>query len=189
MVDNIGKRIALLHQKNGWTQQILATRLAMSRVAISHIEMDLSIPSERTITLMAGIFKLSPHEMVEVTTYPKAKSERLPELTNLYTELELQYALLVNDSKWLCQLDDPEFTRTFTQQKLGKWLLEMENWNHRYTNDQETLILSKIRQILEELQYKADHPLEYPSDNAADKSTSFLTIRYGTPNSLMLSTS
>jgi transcriptional regulator with XRE-family HTH domain len=73
MTDSIGKRIAFLRQKHGWTQQSFANRLAMSRVAISHMEMDLSIPSERSIILMAGIFKLSPLEMVENTTYPHAK--------------------------------------------------------------------------------------------------------------------
>ena len=57
MVETIGKRIAYLRQKNNWTQQSLANRLAMSRVAISHIEMDLTIPSERSITLMAGIIQ------------------------------------------------------------------------------------------------------------------------------------
>ena len=107
MIETIGKRIAFLRQKYGWTQQSLADRLAMSRVAISHIEMDLTIPSERSITLMAELFKWSPIGLVEGTTYPKAKAERLPEVTNLYTELELQYALLLNDSEWLHQMDDP----------------------------------------------------------------------------------
>jgi transcriptional regulator with XRE-family HTH domain len=65
MVETIGKRIASLRQKNSWTQATLANRLAMSRVAISHIEMDLTIPSERSITMMAGLFKLSPLDLVE----------------------------------------------------------------------------------------------------------------------------
>src|SRR4030067_2697295 len=97
MVETIGKRIAYLRQKNGWTQQSLADSLAMSRVAISHIEMDLTIPSERSITLMAGIFKLSPFELVNGTTYPRAKAERLPESTTIYTEIELNFVLLKND--------------------------------------------------------------------------------------------
>ena len=94
MLESIGKRLAFLRQKNGWTQQSLADRLAMSRVAISHIEMDLIIPSERSITLMAGVFKISPTELVEGTTYPRAKAERLPELTAIFTEIELYFALL-----------------------------------------------------------------------------------------------
>ncbi len=85
MVETIGKRIVKLRQKDGLTQQSLADRLAISRVAISHIEMDLVIPSERSITLLAGIFKLTPATLVEGTTYPRAKAERLPEFTCLFT--------------------------------------------------------------------------------------------------------
>jgi len=58
----------------------------MSRVAISHIVMDLSIPNERSITLMAILFKLSSFDLVEGTTFPRAKAERLQETTNLYTQ-------------------------------------------------------------------------------------------------------
>ena len=101
MVDSIGKRLAYLRQRQGWTQQSLADRLAMSRVAISHMEMDLTIPSERTITLMAGVFKLTPTDLVEGTSYPRAKAERLPTLTMIYTELELNYALFLNDTQWI----------------------------------------------------------------------------------------
>ena len=106
MIESIGKRVAYLRQKNGWTQQSMANRLAMSRVAISHIEMDLTIPSERSITLMAGVFKLSPIALVQGTSYPRAKAERLPELTTTITELELNYALLKNDLEWIDRLND-----------------------------------------------------------------------------------
>jgi transcriptional regulator with XRE-family HTH domain len=159
MAETIGKRIAKLRQKYGWTQQSLADRLAMSRVAISHIEMDLTIPSERSITLMAGIFKQSPFELVEGTTYPRAKAERLPEVVNLYTELELQLALLLNDSEWLHQLDNPTIRCDNTQQTLGKWLPRMEEWKLSYPDDRECNILSKMNQILDELKAQTDHPL------------------------------
>jgi len=108
IMESIGKRIAYLRQKNGFTQQSLAYRLAISRVAISHIEMDLTIPSERSITLMAGIFKLSPMELVQETSYPKAKAERLPKGTTIYTQLELELALLKNDCLWFDQLDNSD---------------------------------------------------------------------------------
>jgi len=97
----IGRRIARLRQQLGWTQQALAARLAISRVAVSHIEMDLSLPSERTITLLAGIFKLSPRELVAGTTYPPAKADRLPSVASSYTPAELQVALLEHDLDWL----------------------------------------------------------------------------------------
>jgi transcriptional regulator with XRE-family HTH domain len=159
MVETIGKRIAYLRQKYGWTQQSLADRLAMSRVAISHIEMDLTIPSERSITLMAGLFKLSPIDLVEGTTYPRAKTERLPELTNLYTELELQLAILLNDSEWLSRLDDTIRKHDDLFVVLQKWLPRVEDWKLRVLNDREKVILLKMSHILDELKAKSGHPL------------------------------
>lgn len=87
--EQIGKRIARLRSEGDWTQQSLSARLGISRVAISHIEMDSTVPGERTITLLAGIFKVSPHDLVYGTTYPKAKSDRLPNVACRYTEIEL----------------------------------------------------------------------------------------------------
>ncbi len=58
--ESFGKRIARLRQQRGWTQERLAERLAVSRVAVSHIEMGLSIPSERTVVLLAGLFDTEP---------------------------------------------------------------------------------------------------------------------------------
>jgi transcriptional regulator with XRE-family HTH domain len=105
MLETIGKRIARLRQESGWTQQALAARLAISRVAVSHIEMDLTIPGERTITLLAGLFKISPHDLVDGTTYPHAKAERLPEVACCYTALELDLLLMENDLTWLGRLE------------------------------------------------------------------------------------
>ena len=100
-IEQLGKRIARLRARQSWTQQALAERLAISRVAVSHLEMDLSVPSERTVTLLAGLFKLEPHELVEGTSYPQAKAERLPLVACRHTEMELQLALLRNDLAWL----------------------------------------------------------------------------------------
>jgi len=157
MVETIGKRIAFLRQKNGWTQQSLAHQLAMSRVAISHIEMDLTIPSERSITLMAGIFKLSPFDLVEGTTYPRAKAERLPESTNFYTELELQLAILTNDYEWICQFNNSSIKRNHMQEILEKWLTRLEDWNLNRPDDRERNILSKMRRILDEMEDQKNH--------------------------------
>jgi transcriptional regulator with XRE-family HTH domain len=90
----LGKRIGRLRQQLGWTQQELAERLAISRVALSHVESGMTMPGERTVALLAGIFKLEPHELVEDTGYPVAKAERLPTVVNRYTEVELQIRLL-----------------------------------------------------------------------------------------------
>ncbi len=111
----------------------------MSRVAVSHIEMDLTIPSERSITLMAGIFKLSPFELVEGTTYPRAKAERLPELTNLYTQLELDLALITNDVKWLARLENPGFKLKCTNEIILKWSSHLDGYYNSYLDEQERI--------------------------------------------------
>ena len=54
--ETLGERIGRLRSQLGWTQQELADRLAISRVAVSHLEMGISVPSERTIVLLAGVF-------------------------------------------------------------------------------------------------------------------------------------
>ena len=98
-VPNLGQRIAALRAGRGWTQQELAERLAVSRVAVSHLEAGMSTPGERTIALLAGVFKLEPHELVEGTNYPPAKTERLPVVVCRYTEVELQLRLLALDEE------------------------------------------------------------------------------------------
>src|SRR3954449_10055749 len=73
--ENLGRRIAALRAKTGLTQQELADRLAISRTAVSHMEAGMTVPGERTVVLLAGVFKLEPHELVGGTTYPPAKGE------------------------------------------------------------------------------------------------------------------
>ena len=92
--ESLGRRVADHRAKLGLTQQELAERLGISRVAVSHVEAGLSEPGERTVTLLAGLFKLEPHELVAGTTYPQAKADRLPVVAARYTEVEHQLALL-----------------------------------------------------------------------------------------------
>lgn len=117
MLPPIGRRIASLRADLGWTQQDLAERLGVSRVAVSHLEAGMSTPSERTVTLLAGLFKLEPHELVSGTTYPVAKAERLPVVACRYTEVELQLRLLDNDIEHGVALDEwPERLRILLKQ-------------------------------------------------------------------------
>ena len=115
----LGRRIADLRAKVGWTQQELADRLAVSRVAVSHIESGLSEPGERTVTLLAGVFKMEPHELIADTSYPAAKAERLPLVTARYTEVELQLALLDADLARLAELP-PTYRRELIERWLGR---------------------------------------------------------------------
>jgi transcriptional regulator with XRE-family HTH domain len=90
----LGHRIAKHRAALGWTQVELAERVGISRVALSHIEAGISNPGERTVALLAGVFKVEPHELVARTDYPSAKAERLPVVAARYTEVEHQLALL-----------------------------------------------------------------------------------------------
>lgn len=125
---SIGKRIAQLRVQNNWTQQTLASRLAMSRVAVSHIEMDLNLPSERTVTLLAGLFKLKPFELVGGTTYPKAKAERLPESVCCFTRLEMDFALMQNDLDWLIKLKGSPRVEKLQKTIIKKWSRRLKTW-------------------------------------------------------------
>lgn len=116
MEEHLGRRIAAHRAKRGWTQQELADRLAVSRVAVSHMEAGMTSPGERTIALLAGAFKVEPHELVAGTSYPAAKAERLPLVAARYTEVELQLELLAADLAWL------ERTRgEFDRRVLAEW--------------------------------------------------------------------
>lgn len=85
----------------GWTQQELAERVAISRVALSNLESGRSVPSERTVVLLSGVFGVEPHELVEGTDYPPQKSDRLPPVAARYTEVDLELSLLDRDLDWL----------------------------------------------------------------------------------------
>ena len=98
---SLGQRIAALRADRGWTQQQLADRLGISRVAVSHLETDLNTPGERTVALLAGLFRMEPHDLVAGTSYPVAKSDRLPAVVARWTEVEHQLELLRRDLWWL----------------------------------------------------------------------------------------
>jgi transcriptional regulator with XRE-family HTH domain len=94
MPESLGHRIAKHRTELGWTQAELAERVGISRVALSHIESGITNPGERTVALLAGVFKVEPHELVAGTDYPPAKAERLPVVSARYTEVEHRLALL-----------------------------------------------------------------------------------------------
>jgi transcriptional regulator with XRE-family HTH domain len=96
-LESLGRRIAKLRADLGWTQQELADRVAVSRVALSHLESGLSTPGERTVALLAGVFGMEAHDLVEGTTYPAGKVDRLPLVVTRHTEVELQVRLLDRD--------------------------------------------------------------------------------------------
>jgi transcriptional regulator with XRE-family HTH domain len=103
--EGLGRRIAAHRAKLGWTQQELAERLAISRVAVSHLEAGMSDPGERTVALLASVFKVAPADLVAGTSYPRARAERLPLVVATHTDVELQLALLDRDLEWADLVD------------------------------------------------------------------------------------
>src|SRR3954453_10964391 len=88
--ERLGARIAKHRADLGWTQAELAERVGISRVALSHIESGISIAGERTVTLLAGLFRCEPHELVDGSDYPVGKAKRLPLVAARYTEVDHQ---------------------------------------------------------------------------------------------------
>jgi transcriptional regulator with XRE-family HTH domain len=122
MPEQLGARLARLRAELGWTQQELADRIAVSRVAISHFEMGLQVPSERTIALLASVFKYEPGDLVADTYYPRAKADRLPPLVARFTVIENELCLLERDLSWLERIAPLPYARGIALETLHGWL-------------------------------------------------------------------
>jgi transcriptional regulator with XRE-family HTH domain len=147
MNEPIGQRIARLRSELGWSQQELAERLAISRVAVSHIELGLSMPGERTITLLAGLFKREPLQLVAGTDYPPARAERLPFVACRYTEVELQLALLARDQEWIAQLGTVAAVRAAIV--LDEWRIRLERLAKETLDRRELALIAAARRDLD----------------------------------------
>jgi transcriptional regulator with XRE-family HTH domain len=143
--ESLGARIARLRNDAGWTQQELADRIAISRVAISHLEMGISVPSERTVALLAGAFHVEPHQLVEGTAYPSAKAERLPLVAARYTEAELQLALMRRDLDWLRRLGQGGQPTVLAQEVLGAWRCVLARRRETAVDPRECQLLEQAR--------------------------------------------
>jgi transcriptional regulator with XRE-family HTH domain len=148
MIQTIGRKIAAYRNDLGWTQQYLAERLAISRVAVSHIEMDISIPGERTIVLLAGLFKVAPHELAADTTYPQAKNDRLPLVACCYTALELDLSLMENDLCWLKRINSLPQSAQFRKEIMNKWKSRISHWRSTALDTHEKSLLEKLNKGL-----------------------------------------
>jgi len=146
--ESLGRRIAEHRGKRGWTQTDLAERLGISRVALSHLETDMSPPGERTVALLAGLFKLEPHVLVAGTTYPAAKADRLPVVANQYTEAEHQAALCEADLAWIGR-----GSSLYGDQRLAQWdvaLRRLAEDCDRHDRDLVEACHAKVRRALDE---------------------------------------
>ena len=98
---SLASRIGVLRTARGWTQQQLADRLGISRVAVSHLEAGINSPDARTVALLGSAFGFEPHEVVAGTDYPAAKADRLPLVVARHTEVAHQVALMEADLAWV----------------------------------------------------------------------------------------
>lgn len=144
MIETLAQRIARLRAALGWSQQEVAERIAVSRVALSHFELGISIPSERTVTLLAGLFKTDPPLLVAGTSYPAPKTDRLPMVSARYTEIELQQKLLERDIEWLARLD-PAASEHWTERVRAQWRACLEDLKLRTADAHEQSLLSDMR--------------------------------------------
>ena len=60
----LGKRIASLRRKKGFTQEQLAEMAELSIVYISHIENSHSIPSLETVMKLCAALEITPNELL-----------------------------------------------------------------------------------------------------------------------------
>ena len=100
----LGRRLAAHRARLGLTQQALSNRLALSRNAVSLMETGDSLPSERTIVLLAGLIGVEPHELVAGTDYPDAKTDRLPLVAARHTATEARLLAVDAELRWVTAL-------------------------------------------------------------------------------------
>jgi transcriptional regulator with XRE-family HTH domain len=143
IAEALGRRIAAYRAKLGLTQSELADRLAVSRTAVSHLEAGMAIPGERTVVLLAGLFKIEPRELVQGTSYPAAKAERLPAVAARYTELEMLLRLLDNDIAWLERTAGADERRV-----LDEWEARLRSVDDEQLDLRERELLRKARRTL-----------------------------------------
>ena len=146
---SLGRRISVLRADRGWTQQQLADRLGISRVAVSHLETDINTPSERTVAMLAGLFRMEPHDLVEATSYPVAKSDRLPLVVARWTEVEHQLAMLGRDLWWL---DGSSLVgtadRAMVERVLGEWEIVLAKLADRVLDPEGAAALATARRAV-----------------------------------------
>ena len=149
---SLGQRIAALRVDRGWTQQQLADRLGISRVAVSHLETDLNTPGERTVALLAGVFRMEPHDLVAGTSYPVAKADRLPLVVARWTEVEHQLALLSRDLWWV-ERSTP--TRADLEDLLSGWEVALAKLRDAVADPAEAAQLADALRLVRDLRRTA----------------------------------
>jgi len=105
------------------------------------------MPEERTITLLAGLFKREPLQLVAGTDYPPARAERLPFVVCRYTEVELQLALLACDQEWIAQRGQVAAARAAVI--LDEWRIRLERLAQETLDRRELALIAAARRSLD----------------------------------------
>jgi transcriptional regulator with XRE-family HTH domain len=116
-----GRRVRDRRTALGLTQHQLSSRVAMSRAALSHLEAGITVASERSVCLLAGVFDLEPHDLVAGTDYPIGKAERLPLFVARHGHVDLTLAVLQCDLTWCDRLEDS----AVTSRVINDWLVRL----------------------------------------------------------------
>ena len=118
-------------------------------MAVSHLETDINTPSERTVAMLAGLFRMEPHDLVEATSYPVAKSDRLPLVVARWTEVEHQLAMLGRDLWWL---DGSSLVgtadRATVERVLGEWEIVLAKLADRVLDPEGAAALATARRAV-----------------------------------------
>jgi transcriptional regulator with XRE-family HTH domain len=121
----------------------MADRLAISRVAVSHLESGITQPSERTVILIAGLFKVEPWQLVSDTDYPSARAERLPAVVTRYTQAEHLVAIIDALVDTLADLERRR-VRLVLEPWRARILAELESC---FDDSERALLLDALRRI------------------------------------------
>lgn len=75
---SIGEKIKELRKVNGYSQELIAEKIAVSRQTISKWENDLSIPSTNNLIKLADLFDVDIHLITNQNTLAKNGESNLP---------------------------------------------------------------------------------------------------------------
>lgn len=95
MENTLGKRIALLRRKAGFTQDELAEKLGVSAQAVSKWENDISCPDIMLLPTLAGLLETTVDELL--TNKPKPETVLVPEEKRKHLD-DMMFKIIVNST-------------------------------------------------------------------------------------------
>lgn len=107
------------------------------------------------MALLAGVFGLEPHELVDGTHYPVAKIDRLPLTTNRYTEVQMRLALMDRDLSWLGCVDQRR-----AESVVAEWTRELASLRARTHDPRDRqLVTEALRKLGQFKPLRTDGPV------------------------------